>query len=94
MLKYLEKLLEFLKPIIASGKTRFLVTITSVLCETYIARYASEEPYANLAMLCICIIAVVYVVLKTSYDYYVVKKIPADKLGQPRGISSMGEIKP
>jgi hypothetical protein len=78
MIKYFERLLE--KPIIASGKTRFLVTIAGIASETYMARYCPVEGYTELAMYSVAVIALSFIVLKTGYDVYVVYKLPPGKM--------------
>lgn len=80
VLKYFERLLDFFKPIIASGKTRFVVTVIAISSETYMARFCADKPEVRLAMWIVGGIAVIFVVSKTLYDYYVVKKMPPEKL--------------
>jgi len=73
MKELLNTILDFLKPIIASGRTRFVVACISVISEVYIAKYGNQhEP----AMYCVAAIAITYIIAKTSYDFYVIKKRP------------------
>lgn len=78
------KLFQFLFSVFSlRGKTRFIVALSTISAEVYLGYVCPDGLITTTAMWLIAVIAVIYIVFKTIYDLYVIKKLPVDKMGNP-----------
>ena len=72
MIKYFfEKILGFIAPVISNGQTRFLVSTIAILAETYMSKKCDDTMNVKIAMISVAVITIIYIVVKTMYNYYI-----------------------
>ena len=71
----MDKFLEFLKPLVQKGQTRFLCAIAGIGAEVFLVKFTEAGWHSFLA---VAVITVTYIVAKTIHD---VKKVSEVKNG-------------